>query len=68
MLSAMSSDQGRRRRARPNSTYLVAVLVVVGIAFLGRAEVMNYLYITRFLWQFLTGLPLMSPITGAGGI
>jgi hypothetical protein len=64
----MSSDQGRRRRTRPNSTCLVAALVVVGIAYLSRGEVMNYLYITRFLWQFLTGLPLMSPITAAGGI
>jgi hypothetical protein len=42
--------------------------VVAAIAFLARAEVMNYLYITRFLWQFLTGLPLMSPLTASGGI
>jgi hypothetical protein len=41
--------------------------MVVGIAFLGRAEVMNYLYITRFLWQFLTGLPLVTPFFASGG-
>jgi hypothetical protein len=39
---------------------------VAGVAYLVLPEVMNYLYITRFLWQFLTGLPLMSPFAVSG--
>jgi hypothetical protein len=39
---------------------------VAGIGYLGRAEILNYLYISRFLWQFLTGLPLMFPLAIAG--
>jgi len=38
---------------------------VAGVLFLVRAEVLNYLYITRFLWQFLTGLPLAAPLAPA---
>jgi hypothetical protein len=40
---------------------------VAGVAYLVLPEVMNYLYITRFLWQFLTGVPLMSPLLPSGG-
>jgi hypothetical protein len=38
----------------------------VGVLFLGRSEVLNYLLVTRFLWQFLTGLPLTAPFHVAG--
>jgi hypothetical protein len=39
---------------------------VVAIGYWGRTELLNYLYVTRFLWQFLTGWPLASPFHVAG--
>ncbi len=45
-----------RRAASPY--VLLAFLAVAAFLYLDRGEVLNYLYITRVLWQILTGWPL----------